>query len=78
MNWELTEALRVVERFTQLGTETLEYQFTVEDRNTRTRLWIGSSPWTRAEGPMLEYACHEGNYGILNILGGSRAEDSEQ
>jgi len=78
VNWDLTEALRVVERFTQLGTETLEYQFTVEDRNTWTRPWTGSSPWTRAEGPMFEYACYEGNYGTLNILAGSRAEDSEQ
>ncbi len=78
VNWDLTEALRVVERFTRLGPETLDYQFTVEDRNTWTRPWTGSSPWARAEGPMFEYACHEGNYGMLNILAGSRAGDSKQ
>ena len=78
VNWDLIEALLVVERFTRHGPETLDYQFTVEDRNIWTRPWTGSSPWTWAEGQMFEYACHEGNYGILNILARSRAENSEQ
>ena len=72
-NWHLSEALRVVERFTRVGPDTLDYQFTVEDRNIWTRPWTGSSPWARGAGPMFEYACHEGNYGLTNMLAGSRA-----
>ena len=71
-NWHLTEDLRVVERFTRVGPETLDYQFTVEDPNIWTQSWTGSSPWARGDGPMFEYACHEGNYGMTNILAGSR------
>ncbi len=71
-NWHLTEDLRVVERFTRVGPGTLDYQFTVEDPNIWTQSWTGSSPWARADAPMFEYACHEGNYGMTNILAGSR------
>ena len=74
-NWDLSEDLRVVERFTRIDPDTLDYQFTVEDPNIWTRPWSGSSPWARAEGPMFEYACHEGNYGMTNILAGSRASE---
>ena len=69
----LSEALHVVERFTRLGPDTLDYEFTVNDSNTWTRPWSGSLPMARIEGPMFEYACHEGNYGLTNILAGSRA-----
>ena len=71
-NWHLSGAQRVVERFTRIGQDTLDYEFTVEDENTWTTPWSGSSPWTVADGPMFEYACHEGNYGLPNILAGSR------
>ncbi len=71
-NWHLSGAQRVVERFTRVGPETLDYEFTVEDENTWTTPWSGSSPWTVADRPMFEYACHEGNYGLPNILAGSR------
>ena len=71
----MTDALRVVERFTRIGPDTLDYEFTVHDRNLWTTPWTGSSPWARTEGPMYEYACHEGNYGLLNILTGSRVEE---
>ncbi len=72
-NWDLSPALRVVERFTRVAPGTLDYTFTVNDPNVWTRPWTGSSPWARGEGPMFEYACHEGNYGMTNILAGSRA-----
>ena len=72
----LSPALRVVERFTRLGPDTLGYEFTVNDPNTWTRPWRGSLPMSRIDGPMFEYACHEGNYGLTNILAGSRAEES--
>ena len=72
-NLDLTEALHVVERFTRIGPDTLDYYFTVEDRNIWTRPWKGTLPMVRSGGPMFEYACHEGNYGMTNILAGSRA-----
>ena len=75
-NVELSEELHVVERFTRLGPDTLDYEFTVTDPKTWTRPWSGSLPMSRIEGPMFEYACHEGNYGLTNILAGSRAEEA--
>ena len=72
---DLSEGLRVVERFTRIGPDTLDYEFTVNDPNTWTRPWSGSLPMARIEGPMFEYACHEGNYGLFNILAGSRAQE---
>ncbi len=71
----LSKDLRVVERFTRIGPDTLDYEFTVNDPNTWTRPWSGSLPMARIEGPMFEYACHEGNYGLFNILAGSRAQE---
>ncbi len=71
----LTQELRVVERFTRVDADTLDYEFTVDDPGTFTRPWKGSLPWARAEGPMYEFACHEGNHGLMNILAGSRAEE---
>ena len=76
INWDLSPELRVVERFTRVAPGTLDYRFTLEDPNVWTRPWTGSSPWARSEGPMFEYACHEGNYGLYNILAGSRAEEA--
>ena len=77
-NWEPTGALRVVERFTRVGPDILDYEFTVDAPNTWSRPWTGSSPWARSEGPMFEYACHEGNYGRLNILTGARVQELTQ
>ncbi len=75
-NVELSEELHVVERFTRIAPDILDYEFTVTDPNTWTRPWQGSLPMSRIEGPMFEYACHEGNYGLTNILAGSRAEEA--
>ena len=60
--------LHVVERFTRLDADTLEYRFTVEDPTTWTRPWTVAFPMVRTEGPIYEYACHEGNLGLANIL----------
>ena len=73
---ELSEDLHVVERFTRSAPDVLDYEFTVTDPNTWTRPWRGSLPMSRSEGPMFEYACHEGNYGLTNILAGSRAAEA--
>ena len=72
----LSESARVIERFTRTGPDTLDYQFTIDDPETWTRPWSGALPYARADGPMFEFACHEGNYGLLNILTGSRAEEA--
>jgi len=67
--------LHLVERFTRLDADTLEYRFTVDDPTTWTRPWTVAYPMTRTDGPIYEYACHEGNYGLVGILKGARAED---
>lgn len=77
-NGNLSEDLHVVERFTRTGEGTLDYEFTVTDPKTWTRAWSGSLPMTRSVGPMFEYACHEGNYGLTNMLAGSRAQEAEE
>ena len=76
-NSNLSEALHVVERFTRVDADTIDYEFTVTDPNTWTRSWSGSLPMSRSAGPMFEYACHEGNYGLTNMLAGSRMEERE-
>jgi hypothetical protein len=70
-----SEALRVVERFTRTAEGTIDYQYTVHDPATYTRPWTAVLPMVKAEGPIYEYACHEGNYGMTNLLAGSRAEE---
>ena len=67
--------LHVVERFTRTGPETLVYEFTVEDPRTWTQPWTARIPMRRTAGPIFEYACHEGNYGLFNILTGARARE---
>ena len=59
---------QVVERFTRRGEDAIEYSFTVTDLSTWTRPWSAMVPWRAAEGPLFEYACHEGNYSMTNIL----------
>ncbi len=67
--------LHLVERFTRTDAETILYEFTVDDPTAFTKAWKGEAPMTRAVGPIYEYACHEGNYGMTNILSGARAEE---
>ena len=69
--------LRIVERFTRTGPDTIRYQFTVEDPSRWTRPWSGELPMRPADGPLFEYACHEGNYSIANVLSGERANDRQ-
>ena len=63
-----SEALHVVERFTRVDAETIRYEFTVEDPTSWTRPWSAELPLMKREGPLFEYACHEGNHDIANIL----------
>ena len=69
-----TEALHVVERFTRTNADTLHYEVTVTDPNIYTEPWKVSLPLNRDPGyQMFEYACHEGNTAVSNILSGARA-----
>ena len=65
----------VVERLTRMGDGTIRYEFTVTDPTVWTAPWTGMVPWRPTEGPIYEYACHEGNHGMVGILTGSRAAD---
>ena len=67
--------LHLIERFKRIDAETILYQFTVEDPTAFTKPWSGEAPLTRTIGPIYEYACHEGNYGMTNILSGARADE---
>jgi len=72
-----TEKLRVIERFTRVGPDSIRYEFTVSDPDTWEQPWSGEVPMTRIEGPLFEYACHEGNYGLANILRAARVTEQE-
>ena len=73
-NGDLGDTLRVVEHFTRVDANAIDYQFTVIDPTTWTRSWSGSLPMTRSDGVVFEYACHEGNRGMYNLLAGARVE----
>jgi hypothetical protein len=68
--------LHLVERLTRVDADTIEYRFTVEDPTTWTRPWTVSYPIVKTDGPIYEFACHEGNYGLRDILSGARYEDT--
>jgi len=69
--------MRVIERFTRLDADTIQYRFTVEDESTWTRPWTAEVPFTKTNGPLFEHACHEGNLGLYNTLVGARLEDKK-
>jgi len=69
------ETFHLVERFTRVSADTLLYEFTVEDPKTWTRPWTAAVPMQKTDRPIFEYACHEGNYGMTNLLAGARAEE---
>jgi len=69
------ENLHLVERFTRVDADTIDYQFTVDDPTTWTKPWSAAVPMAKSEGPIFEYACHEGNHSLVNILSGARAEE---
>jgi hypothetical protein len=57
--------------------ETRLYQFTIDDPESFQRPWSGELPMKKTEGPIFEYACHEGNYSMVNTLGAARAEEKK-
>lgn len=70
----INERLKVVEHFTRVSEDRIDYRFTVHDPSYATP-WTAVLPMTRDAGPIFEYACHEGNYGMTGVLAGHRAEE---
>jgi hypothetical protein len=73
--WGETSHLHLIERFTRMDANTINYEFTVDDPTTFTKQWTASIPMVQSDDPLYEYACHEGNYGLANILSASRAQE---
>ena len=72
----VSEALHVVERFTRVDEDTINWEVTIEDPNMYTRPWTVAMPLARDPNyQMFEYACHEGNWAVRNALSGARAEE---
>ena len=70
--------LHLTERFTRMDAETLLYEYTVEDPESFAKPWTVAIPSVRTTGPILEYACNEGNYGMTGLLSAARAEEKKK
>jgi hypothetical protein len=68
-----SDKMKLVERLTRVDADTLDYTYTVTDPETWTAPWTASVTMRRSSLPLYEYACHEGNYSMRNILSGARA-----
>ena len=74
------ENMKLTERYTRVGSNILEYEFTVDDPTVWTRPWTAAFPFFKDDEQyeLVEYACHEGNYGMTNILSGARATEAAE
>jgi hypothetical protein len=72
-----TDQLKVIERFTRVDPKTILYRFTVEDKSTWPTPWTGEYPWQGTDKQIYEYACHEGNHAMGNIMRGARLLENE-
>jgi hypothetical protein len=72
-----TDALHVVERFTRVGPRAVLYRFTIDDPNTWERSWTGEYTWPATDERIYEYACHEANYALGDILRGARLREAD-
>jgi hypothetical protein len=72
-----TKHTTVVERFRRVDAKTIDYQFTVTDPTAYSRPWTASMPLRAIDELLYEYACHEGNYGMLDVLRGARYREKE-
>jgi len=70
--------LRILERFTRVSPDEILYRFTIDDPTAFSQSWSGEVPLMRSEGPLYEYACHEGNYGMEGLLRGARVEEGSE
>ncbi|MBZ5618529.1 MAG: hypothetical protein LAQ69_07380 [Acidobacteriia bacterium] len=73
-----TEDLHVIERFSRVDDRTLLYRFTIDDPATWSKPWTGEYTWPATDAHIYEYACHEANYALTDILKGARLRDKEQ
>jgi hypothetical protein len=71
------EQLRLVERFSLADPDTLVYEFTVDDPTIWTKPWTAVVPMQRSQEAIFEYACHEGNLGMVGILAGARQDEKK-
>jgi hypothetical protein len=67
--------MKLIERFTRVNADTLNYEFTVNDPDTWTRPWTARLAMERNPLPIYEYACHEGNYSLATVLQGARVQE---
>jgi hypothetical protein len=72
-----SENLHVIERFRRADANTILYRVTIDDPATFTKPWTMEYPFVATPGPIFEYACHEGNYAMPDILGGARKTEAE-
>jgi len=72
----MSDQAQITERFTRIDADTLDYDFTVEDPLSWDVTWSAKLPMRRAADPLYEYACHEGNHGLVGILAGWRRYES--
>jgi len=70
-------SLRIIERFRRIGPDDIDYQFTVDNPTMYTKQWTATLPMRREKGLIYEYACHEGNHALPNVLAGFRFQESE-
>ncbi|HEY6343951.1 MAG TPA: hypothetical protein VIY49_20845 [Bryobacteraceae bacterium] len=71
------DKLHVVERFTRVDADTILYRFTVDDPETWAQPWTAETAWSKVDGPIFEYACHEANYSLRNTLHGARVAEEK-
>jgi hypothetical protein len=72
-----SENLHVIERFQRVDASTILYRATIDDPTTFTKQWTIEFPFLATPGPVYEYACHEGNYAMQDIMGGARRMESQ-
>jgi hypothetical protein len=75
---EASENLHVVERFTRTDDHRLLYRFTIDDPDTWDKSWTGEYTWPATDKPIYEYACHESNYALGDVLRGARQNEAEE
>ena len=71
------ETLHLIERFTRVDAKTINYEFTMDDPKTYTKPWTVLVPMVKTDDQLYEYACHEGNYALVDILRGARVEEKK-
>jgi hypothetical protein len=73
-----TEGLHLIERFARIAPDAVKYEFTIDDPTTFTKQWTVAIPMAKTDEQIYEYACHEGNYGMVNLLTGARVQEKEK